>query len=742
MNWVKSLLTEEKISKEVLLSTSRYIIYSTGSIYITFHFIVSLFFPRIFSPKLWICSIIFLVAFVGTLWILRKYYFFAQIFWLFGIFATILSAFFVFGRSEVLFLFSLLPFMAITTLGVAGTLVVESILFGFVLLLPKFAWFTTLPGGYIFAIIFMCIFAGVFGWGISNNLLSAIEDASFHYYEARKRLEETRQHRAEISRMLKEQSQSNYQLKQMNRMLEQARKRAEEAREDRDRFAMAVSHELRSPLNFIIGFSDLMVNAPETYADPENWPVGLYDDVEEIYNSSKHLLDLINDILDMGKMDARRMPLFRERISPETILDEIKELVSSQITQKGLSFEVECEPNLPYIFVDRTRIRQVLLNVITNSLRFTKQGKISIQSRKRGEEEVEIILQDTGPGIAEQDLEKIFDEFRQVGHENWSREKGSGLGLPISKRFVELHGGRMFVESILGNGTTIRILIPVMEPLQSIHDNRLDLMEGGEQRVASLFAKKQSDIIVCYATDLVKAKKIGQTLFEYEVMTVNNLPDLRQAIQDYYPSALVLDDAVISDLQVNQMIDSIPYQIPVIRFLFSDVTDRSLSLPGGIYRYLVKPVSRDLLIQTLQSLGSQAKNLLVVDDDPTMVRLFTQAIKSYSGLIKSISETNFYPAYSGSQALEILTSQQIDAVLLDLDLPDMHGTQVLAELRKIEKHKNTPVIIISASDIGEEVEINHPGYFQIMYKNPFNPTELNGIFRSVLEVLKPNFREE
>ena len=124
-----------------------------------------------------------------------------------------------------------------------------------------------------------------------------------------------------------------------------------------------------------------------------------------------------------------------------------------------------------------------------------------------GEEEVEIILQDTGPGIADMDLEKIFDEFRQVGHENWSREKGSGLGLPISKRFVELHGGRMFVESKLGEGTTIRILIPVMEPLQSIHEHRLDLMEGGEQRVASLFAKKQSDIILCYATDLVKAKK-------------------------------------------------------------------------------------------------------------------------------------------------------------------------------------------------------------------------------------------
>jgi CheY-like chemotaxis protein len=241
---------------------------------------------------------------------------------------------------------------------------------------------------------------------------------------------------------------------------------------------------------------------------------------------------------------------------------------------------------------------------------------------------------------------------------------------------------------------------------------------------------------------MIKAKRIGQTLFDYEVITVNNLTDLRQAIQDYYPSVMVIDDAITNDLQVDQLIKNIPYQIPVIRFLFSDVLDRSLSLPGGVYRYLVKPVSRDLLIQTLQSLGKQAKNLLVVDDDPTMVRLFTQAIKSYAGVIQSISEITFHSAFTGNQAMEILAAQQIDAILLDLDLPDMHGTQVLAELRKLENHKSTPVIIISASDLGEETEINHPGYFQIMYKDPFTPTELNVIFRSALDVLKPNFRED
>ena len=139
---------------------------------------------------------------------------------------------------------------------------------------------------------------------MSSNLISAIEASSYHYNEAVRRLEETRQHRAQISVLLREQTKANYQLERMNRMLAYARAKADEAREDRDRFTLAVSHELRSPLNFILGFSDLMVNSPETYAARESWPPGLYDDVQEIYRSSTHLLGLINDILDMGKMDA------------------------------------------------------------------------------------------------------------------------------------------------------------------------------------------------------------------------------------------------------------------------------------------------------------------------------------------------------------------------------------------------------------------------------------------------------
>ena len=147
-------------------------------------------------------------------------------------------------------------------------------------------------------------------------------------------------------------------------MLQQARRRAEDARADRDRFILAVSHELRSPLNFIIGFSDLMVNSPETYADPDVWPPGLYDDAQEIYRSSNHLLELINDILDMGQIDARRMTLFREKASLIQIVDEVRKMVRGAFDQKGLSLKVEVGSDLPDVFIDCTRIRQVLLNLV------------------------------------------------------------------------------------------------------------------------------------------------------------------------------------------------------------------------------------------------------------------------------------------------------------------------------------------------------------------------------------------
>ena len=740
MHWIRSVLGIEESSKELFLSTSSYVIFSTGGVYLFFHFLASLFYPQIFSPRLWICTLIMIATFICTLYLLKRVYYLAQILWLAGITAVVMSAFIIFARPEILFLLAILPLMAIVTLGIGGTLLLVFLLTLLAFSLPGIPGLPPLISGYPLSLMFTFLFSGVFGWGISNNMLSAIEASSFHYHEARRRLEETRQHRAEISRMLKELSQYNYQLKQMNLMLEQARIRAEEAREDRDRFAMAVSHELRSPLNFILGFSDLMVNAPETYADPENWPSGLYDDAQEIYRSSKHLLGLINDILDMGRMDARRMPLFRERVRPEVILKEIEELISTQVAQKGLVFEINQDQDLPFIFVDRTRLRQVLLNVITNSLRFTVQGKIIINARLKSTEELEIEVIDTGPGIAAEDMEKIFDEFRQVGQENWSREKGTGLGLSISKRFVELHGGRMQVESKLGTGTTIRITLPLMEPLQTLPEMR-DELEKGDLHQLSKKKPQQSKMILCYTMDPVQARLVGQSIVEQEVIVAQNLAQAKEMILTHYPVAMLIDEAVYDQADVQQFLEQIPYDLPIISFLFSGIPNRSLSFPFGVYRYLVKPVSRERLVDTLHSLGKELKNLLVVDDDPTMVRLFTQAIKSAMQTDPSLEEISFLPAYSGQEALNVLQNRDVDAILLDLDLPDIHGTQVLAEIKKNEHTRQLPVIIISASDLSDEMQGNPSAAIQIQLNRSIERDELTSVLQTVLETFQPTYQE-
>ncbi|NTW43503.1 MAG: response regulator [Anaerolineaceae bacterium] len=690
---------------------------------------------------MWSITIIMMVTFIITYWLINKLFLAAQFIWLTGLFFAILIAFIVFQQPGILFLLALLPVMATVMMGVGGAIVVDLLLVVAVFMIPKVNQFPPIPEGYPYALMFSFVFGSVFGWGISSNLLSAIEESTFHYYEARKLLEETRIHRAEISRMLKEQSQSNYQLKQMNRMLEQARESAEEAKEDRDRFAMAVSHELRTPLNFIIGFSDLMVHAPETYKDPGEWPVGLYDDIQEIYNSSQHLLGLINDILDMGKIDAKRMPIFRERLKPIVVLDEITKLVSAQLEVKKLEFLIECDPDLPYIYVDRTRIRQVLLNVVTNSLRFTKQGQIKITAHLTSEEEIEIAISDTGPGISDEDLQKIFDEFRQVGQENWSREKGSGLGLSISKRFVELHGGKMTVESQLGFGTTIRITLPVLEPLHSILADREDLQEGGERRMASIYAKAQSSVILCFSKDTFRENLLSQSIIQQEIIFVDSLMQLEESVRNFYPSAIIIDDAIANNKDVQNYLHHLPYDIPVISFLFSAISNRTFALPFGVYRYLVKPVTREKLIQTIDSLGKEFCNLLVVDDDPTLVRLFTQAIKSSIKDDPALERFKFLPAYSGREALDYLERQQTDAILLDLDLPDIHGTQVLSEIQKDVRFRNIPVIIISASELNEEIPVADSADLQILVNRPFEMNELSSVIRAVLNQVKPIFSD-
>ena len=215
------------------------------------------------------------------------------------------------------------------------------------------------------------------------NVLTILGWAETSITLASERLEEVREHRGQLHRSVKALDEAVQRLERANEMLTAARAEAEEARQARNQFALTVSHELRSPLNFIIGFSELMVNAPDTYGDPVTWPIGLYDDIEAIYRSSNHLLHLVNDILELGRADAQRLILLKERVAPAQIVEDTVGIIGPGVEARGSSgWRTEIEPDLPDLFVDRRCIRQVLINLLNNSLRFTEQGGMTIAVRR------------------------------------------------------------------------------------------------------------------------------------------------------------------------------------------------------------------------------------------------------------------------------------------------------------------------------------------------------------------------
>ena len=282
----------------------------------------------------------------------------------------------------------------------------------------------------------------------------------FSYKQVRQKVNEARRDRAHLAQVLDQLDQAYHRLERANHMLVLARAEAEEAKEARNRFALAVSHELRTPLHFIIGFSEMMVNAPATYAELDQWPLGLYEDIQEIYRSSTHLMNLVNDILDLGQIEAMRMALIKEWVTPPRILEAVEAMVRPEFDRKGLWFRTEIESDLPKVFVDRTRIRQILLNLVSNSLRLTKQGGVTVRLR-RDEESLLFCVEDTGPGIAEENIPKLFEEFRQGASVYGRQADGVGLGLAIARRLVSAMGGEIRVHSRLGAGSTFTVVLPV-----------------------------------------------------------------------------------------------------------------------------------------------------------------------------------------------------------------------------------------------------------------------------------------
>ena len=234
------------------------------------------------------------------------------------------------------------------------------------------------------------------------------------------------------------------------------RQELEKASRLKSEFLASMSHELRTPINAVLGYTSLM--REEIYGElTEKQRTGL----EKINTASQHLLDLINDILDLSKIEAGKMPVYLEEVTLRHVLSELGEAVEPLVREKGLEFTVEAPEEMPALFTDRTKLKQILLNLLSNAVKFTSRGGVRLEARRIGRESVELAVADTGIGIKQEDLENIFDDFRQVDQSPTREYGGTGLGLSITRKLIALLEGTIEVESSYGEGSRFTIRLPI-----------------------------------------------------------------------------------------------------------------------------------------------------------------------------------------------------------------------------------------------------------------------------------------
>lgn len=508
----------------------------------------------------------------------------------------------------------------------------------------------------------------------------------WHGYEQAGRNERLATERqAELRRVLKTLDETSYRLERANTELAQSRNRAEDARRLKQQFAQTISHELRTPLNLVVGFTDLITQSPEYYREP--LPPAYQRDLAIVARNARYLQNLVNDVLDLARIEAAEMTIVPEEIEPAALVREATATAESIIRTRGLALVTEIEPHLPTLWVDPTRIRQVLFNLLNNAARFTERGQIAVRARLAGSDIV-FSVADTGIGIATEDLGRIFEEFQQADGTRRRRHGGAGLGLAISRRFVQLHGGRIWVESEVGKGSTFYFTLSTASRGESV-------VTGEHTRLPDVTRVRQESlpVLLVVTRSPAGAGLIARYLQGCRTISLSDLGQAREAAERLLPQG-VLIDTLHEPMSVEAL------QSLADAWSLSRTTFMACPLPGegvlqnwlNVSGYLIKPVTRERLWDVLRPLGQQVDRILVVDDDRDFARLVTRLLDH------PVRRYQVYTADSGRRALDLLQAQAFDLIFLDMVLPDMDGEQVIAEIRAHPEWKGIPIVVVSGQD--------------------------------------------
>jgi len=498
--------------------------------------------------------------------------------------------------------------------------------------------------------------------------------------EARRNLQVTQSRRAELYRALRALEEATYRIEQMNRELIAARRDAEVARAQKAQFAATVSHELRGPLSLILGFSRVMALTPERYGEP--LPDPYWADIDAIYRNSQHLAALVDDVLDLAQIDAEHLPLVKDQIDVEAdVVAKAVEIVRPLAERRGLSLHTELVGGLPTVLADQVRLRQALLNILMNAVRFTEHGGVTVRTEMDGDA-VRVSVKDTGSGIPAAEVPKLFREFAQVHSPSDAPQelKGSGLGLSISKQLVELHGGRIWVESEEGSGTTVRFTVPLPGMLRT--SPSLLRVDGPSRDPGG------ARVCLLVHDDPGAARLLARHLEEYRVVAVRQEEEAIQLLHDLHPRAIVTTPEW--QARVEAILANTPFSVPIVTCQLPRGGD---GLPAGVLAYLVKPITSELVDAVMRQVEVEGTTtVLIADDDPDVVRLMELMLTALPRPYRILR------AYDGEAALRAMDEAVPDVVFLDLLMPGMTGHEVLRRMRGNPLLRRVPVVVVSAQD--------------------------------------------
>jgi signal transduction histidine kinase/CheY-like chemotaxis protein len=724
---------------ELLQATSRGLIMTIAAIYLVFVVATGIW-PDQLGISVWAVVPVVLVSCCLALKLLERHFVAAQVALVGGLSAGILLGAYVAQDGYVLLLAAILPLLVSVTLGLPAALLAELGVISLVFAASRAPGMPHIPlVAAVYTVIGGAITAAI-GYAATYALLTVTHWALFAFEQSRVKMDEAREQRSELKQVEAGLLEANRELARVTDRLRGMYQIAEESRRAKETFVANVSHELRTPLNMIVGFSEMIINSPSVYG--ANLPSALLADIATIHENSQHLAELVDDVLDLSQVEVGRMALSKEWTSLPQIIEAAALAVRPLFESKKLYLNLDVPDDLPPAFCDSTRIREVVLNLLSNAGRYTDSGGVTLAVELQGPEVV-VAVSDTGPGIRPEDQSRLFRPFQQLDDSLRRRPGGTGLGLSISRRFVEMHDGDMWLESDVGAGTTFFFRIPLQTPTRVAEAQANDARrwfnpyESYESRVRT-GRSKAPPLDFAPRFVVVEQERTLQRLFqrylsEYDTARVGTIDEAITELERSPAQALILNTRPLARTDaLRSRLGQLPFGTPAMTCWVPGDEEATAQL--GLRRYLLKPISHEDLLGAIdvvaEELGRPIETVLLVDDEPDALRLFARMLSATGRPYRVLRAKN------GARALSLLQKHRPDVVLLDLIMPGIDGFQVLEQKALDPEIAGIPVIAISSRDPSGEPIVSDR--LTITRSGGLTARDLLRCVRVVSEILSPS----